>query len=177
MNYRQTLLLTAGFLMVTLSVGAQGPQRHGRQETFRADLRGRNEVPLTLSRARGSLQMEVNGADTSVHFVLQYRGLSTPVSAAHIHVAQSTTNGAIGVFLCGGTTRPACPQEGTVEGDFTANDVLAIGSQHLEAKDLGTFLRAIREGKTYVNVHTTTSPGGEIRGQIESERNDDDDDR
>jgi CHRD domain len=175
MNYRQTVLLTAGFLMVTLSVGAQGPQRGDRQEdNFRADLRGRNEIPLTLSRARGSLHLEVNDADTSVHFVLQYRGLSTPVSAAHIHVAQPTANGAIGVFLCGGTTRPACPQEGTVEGDFTANDVLAIGTQHLEAKDLATFLKAIREGKTYVNVHTTTSPGGEIRGQVESGRHDDD---
>jgi len=27
-------------------------------------------------------------------------------------------------------------------------------------------VRGLREGKTYVNVHTTTFAGGEIRGQI-----------
>jgi hypothetical protein len=37
-------------------------------------------------------------------------------------------------------------------------------------------LRAIRAGVTYVNVHTTGRPGGEIRSQIEG-RSDDDDHR
>jgi hypothetical protein len=45
------------------------------------------------------------------------------------------------------------------EGTFTASDVSAISFADL--------LAAIRAGTTYVNVHTTQFPGGEIRGQLQ----------
>jgi hypothetical protein len=77
--------------------------RAGRK--FSAELRGRNEVPLVLSDARGSLSLEVNEADTSVHFVLEFSGLQTTVLFAHIHVAQPDVNGAVTVFFCGGGGR------------------------------------------------------------------------
>jgi hypothetical protein len=65
--------------------------------------------------------------------------------------------------------RDACPPSGTVEGDFTAADVIGLTSQQLEANNLPKLLAAIRAGKTYANVHTTTSPTGEIRGQIQDD--------
>jgi hypothetical protein len=43
-------------------------------------------------------------------------------------------------------------------------------AQPLQGIPAGAFadvLRAIRAGKAYANVHTSTSPGGEIRGQID----------
>jgi len=33
--------------------------------------------------------------------------------------------------------------------------------------DLNAVLRGIRVGVVYVNVHTTSFPGGEIRGQLQ----------
>jgi hypothetical protein len=131
-------------------------------------LKGRNEVPLTLSAARGSLTLRVNDDDSSVHFVLEYSGIQTTVLFAHIHVGQPDVNGGVTVFFCGGGGRPACPQSGTVEGDFTAADVIGLPTQQLEANNLDKVLKAIRAGKTYANVHSMTSMGGEIRGQIES---------
>jgi hypothetical protein len=120
----------------------------------------------------------VNDTDTSVHFVLHYEGLATAVGAAHIHVGQPNINGGVTVFFCGGGGRPACPlSPATVEGDFVANDVLGIQTQQLEATNLAKLLRAIRAGQTYANVHTATSPGGEIRGQIQAEKRHEDDDR
>ena len=95
--------------------------------------------------------------------------MQTAVAAAHIHLGQPDINGGVTVFFCGGGGRPACPLEGTVEGDFTANDVLALTSQQLDLHNLAKLLSAIRAGKTYANVHTLTSPGGEIRGQIHAE--------
>jgi hypothetical protein len=167
MNYRKTVIGVAGMCLMTVPLLARHPDGHGRPERdFRAALIGRNEVPVTLSAASGTLSLAVNDDDTSVHFALTYGGLLTPVGAAHIHVAQKNVNGAVTVFFCGGGGRPACPPQGTVEGDFTANDVLGIASQQLEANNLQKLLAAIRAGKTYANVHTTTSPGGEIRGQI-----------
>ena len=138
----------------------------GPAREFRADLKGRNEVPLTLSSGRGTLALTVNDDDTSVHFVLEFSGLQTAISASHIHVGQPNVNGGVTVFFCGGA-RPACPQgQGTVEGDFTASDVIGLAPQQLEANNLAKLLAAIRAGKTYANLHTATSPGGEIRGQI-----------
>ena len=155
------LLATVGLLAIPLSAHDRRPERN-----FRADLRGRHEVPVTLSAGRGTLELEVNQAETSVHFILSYSGIATTVSASHIHVAQPNVNGGVTVFFCGGGGRPACPQEGTVTGDFTANDVIALPTQQLEANNLAKVLAAIRAGHTYVNVHSATSPGGEIRGQI-----------
>jgi len=170
MKHRNAMLCMAAVSLLTLPLIASDadiPERN-----FHAQLRGRNEVPLTLSAARGTLDLTVNDTDTSVHFVLEYSGIQTPVLFAHIHVGQATANGGVTVFFCGGGGRPACPPNGTVEGDFTANDVLALVTQQLEVNNLAKLLAAIRAGKTYANVHSTTSPGGEIRGQIEPDKRD-----
>ena len=153
---------------------AEPNERHKEPaREFRAELRGSNEVPLTPSAAQGSLELTVNDTE-SVHFVLEYAGLLTVVAASHIHVGQPNVNGGVTVFLCGGGGRPACPQgAGTVTGDFTANDVLALATQQLELSNLAKLLSAIRAGQTYANLHTATSPGGEIRGQISAEKKED----
>ena len=176
MKYGKTIICLAGISFLTMPLLARHNDGHGRPERdFRAELRGRNEVPLTLSAGRGSLSLTVNDTDTSVHFVLEYSGLQTAVGAAHIHVGQPNVNGGVTVFFCGGGGRPACPQQqGTVEGDFTANDVIGLTAQQLEVNNLAKVLAAIRAGKTYANVHTMTSPGGEIRGQIHDDDKDKD---
>jgi adenosylcobinamide amidohydrolase len=178
MNYRKTVMLLAAIFLWAMPIGARDNDRHeGPERKFRAELKGRNEVPLVLSAARGALSLEVNETDSSVHFVLEYDGLQTTVLFAHIHVAQPDVNGAVTVFFCGGGGRPACPQNGTVEGDFGASNVLPIVTQQLEAANLAKLLEAIRAGKTYANVHSTTSPGGEIRGQIHDDDKDKDKDK
>src|SRR5262245_18273805 len=177
MNHRNVVLFLAAIRLLAMPVLVRGDDR-GPARAFRADLRGRNESPLTLSAGRGSLQLTVNDTDSSVHFVLRYEGLTTPVGAAHIHVGQPNVNGAVTVFFCGGGGRPACPASpATIEGDFVAADVLGITTQQLEAGNLAKLLRAIRAGQTYANVHTQTSPGGEIRGQIGAVREHDEDDQ
>jgi CHRD domain-containing protein len=171
MHLRKSVLFVAGIALLTAPVGADD-KREGNKRHFQAELKGRNENPLTLSEGRGHLDLIVNDTETSVHFTLEYSGLKTTVTAAHIHVGQPTANGGVTVFFCGGGGRPACPQEGTVEGDFVANDVLAITAQQLEAGNLAKLLDAIRAGRTYANVHSMTSPAGEIRGQIRGDERD-----
>jgi hypothetical protein len=175
MTHRQIVLIVAAMPLLAAPLLARGDDRRGPARDFRAELKGRNEVPLTLSGARGSLTLQVNDDDSSVHFVLQYSGLQTPVLFSHIHVGQPDVNGGVTVFFCGGGGRPACPQgEGTVEGDFTASNVIGLPTQQLEANNLEKLLKAIRSGKTYANLHTMTSPGGEIRGQIHADESEKD---
>ena len=177
MNYRKSVLLLAAISLTAMPLGARDDGHKGPEHDFRAELRGRNELPLTLSGARGTLSLSVSDDDKFVHFVLEYAGLLMPTTAAHIHVAQPGANGGVTVFFCG--TVPAgfpprlpCPLNGTVEGDFTAADVIGLTSQQLEANNLAKLLAAIRAGTTYANVHTSTSPAGEIRGQIRDDEKD-----
>jgi hypothetical protein len=181
MNYRKTIMFLTAIPLLTMPIVAMhNDGREQPEHNFRAELRGRNEVPLTLSSARGTLTLTVSDNDKSVHFVLEYSGLQTQVLASHIHVAQPNVNGGVTVFFCGTVppgfpVRAACPQAaGTVTGDFTAADVIGLTSQQLEVNNLPKLLAAIRAGKTYANVHTMTSPGGEIRGPIHDDEGDKD---
>ena len=55
---------------------------------------------------------------------------------------------------------------------ITPAQVVGPAGQGIAAMEFGELVRAMRAGATYVNIHTTTFGGGEIRGQIG-----DDDDR
>ncbi len=46
------------------------------------------------------------------------------------------------------------------------------GTQQILAGELAEVIAAIRAGVAYANVHTTLSPGGEIRGQIRADEKD-----
>ena len=168
MRYAKTVLCLSTILLLVVALQAQDDRTP--RKVFGAILRGANESPITLSGGSGHLLLTVNDDESSVHFVLDFTGLQTTVGASHIHVGQPNINGGVTVFFCGGTTRPACPQEGTVEGDFTANDVIGLTTQQLEPNNLEKLLAAIRAGETYANVHTMNSPAGEIRGQIRAVR-------
>lgn len=155
---------------------------------LRAKLIGVEEVPVVSTGARGEFEARIE--DNEVSFKLSYEGIEGgPVTQAHIHLGQKSVNGAITVFLCSNLpTGPApqpCPATaGTVEGRIVAADVLATApAQQLPAGAFDEFVRSLRNGTAYVNVHTVTSPGGEIRGQIRDDngrhngrdRHDDDD--
>ena len=90
------------------------------------------------------------------------------VLAAHIHFGQRHTVGGVSAFLCGGGGKPACEQAptGSAEGVITMSDIVGPTAQGIEPGQLDELLRAIANGATYVNLHTTRWPGGEIRGQI-----------
>jgi CHRD domain len=60
-----------------------------------------------------------------------------------------------------------CPADGgTVTGMITGGNVLAIPAQGILAGDFDALVEVIETNSAYVNVHTTTFPSGEIRGQI-----------
>lgn len=44
--------------------------------------------------------------------------------------------------------------------------MIGPAGQGIEAGALSELVAALRDGKTYVNVHTTKWPAGEIRSQI-----------
>jgi CHRD domain len=168
-----TSVVLAGLLAI-LSTPAQS-QAPESDLILRAKLVSFNQVPSVLSNARGAFESKIN-EDGAISFALSYVNMSSPVVQAHIHFGASKTNGGVIVFLCGGS-KPACPASGTISGTITAGDVSVLPAtngdsvipQGINPADLGALITAIRSGDTYINVHSTTFPSGEIRGQVEVE--------
>lgn len=166
---RLITLVTAIAMLATLGVAALGsPDKGKKSKSLKADLEGFEEVPAISSTGTGELRITIAKDENSFDFELSYEGLEGATTiASHIHLGQRSVNGGIGVFLCGGGGRPACtPTSGTFTGTVTADDVIGPTGQGIAPEEFAELLRAMREGVTYVNVHTDKHPGGEIRGQI-----------
>lgn len=136
-------------------------------QNFRATLDGYAEVPAVSTPSKGAFRATLSADGSSLSYELEYSGLRAGASAAHVHFGREGTNGGVLFWLCGGAGKPACPGVGgTVSGTVVAGDIQAIAAQGIAAGDLRAALEAMRAGATYVNVHTSMFPGGEIRGQI-----------
>ena len=52
--------------------------------------------------------------------------------------------------------------------------MIGPAGQGITAGQLGELVQAIEAGVTYVNVHSSLYPGGEIRAQLDNDESDDD---
>jgi hypothetical protein len=151
---------------------------HDEDGRVRASLDGYQEVvgPGSISTiGRGRFTAEIH--QQRIDYRLTYT-LENPATQAHIHFAERHVGGGVSAFLCGGGSKPPCPPgvgaEATVTGTITAADVIGPANQGIEPGSFAELVRAIRAGATYVNVHSTRWPAGEIRGQIGGGDDDDD---
>jgi hypothetical protein len=148
--------------------------------SVRTRLKGFEEVPAISTEGGGTFRAMVSSSE--IRYTLTYGDLNGPVQQAHIHFGQRSVNGGIAVFLCsnlgnGPVGTQACPlDEGTVSGTIRPADVIGPAGQGIAPGEFGELLRAMRAGKTYVNVHTDPHPGGEIRGQLPGDHKDHDHD-
>lgn len=116
-----------GFLLLFLFLvilGASGPVLAG--ERIQAKLRGFEEVPAISSTGTGEFRGKMGNDEASIDYELTYANLEgTTTLAAHIHLGQKSVNGGVGVFLCGGRRKTACPPTSrTVTGTVVAADVI-----------------------------------------------------
>lgn len=163
----KVLLALIGGLFATASIA--------KAEQLGALLTGYEEVPPVSTTASGEFLATVSPDGSNIQYTETYSGLQAPVTQSHIHVGQPAVNGSIVIFLCpdrgqSGSDRAgtAVPARGNGVGDDNAGQChrRRDQTQQLEAKDLVAVITAIHVGDGYANVHTTASPGGEIRGQI-----------
>jgi hypothetical protein len=176
------LLLVLGIAAVSLTATAiandDRDHDHDRDQrgSLRARLRASNEVPTVISSARGEFRAKLDLDAQTIEYELSYSGLEGPVTQSHIHIGQPFAAGGISIWFCANnppiTAAPAgtqaCPDSpATITGTITAADVVGPAGQAVPAGAFADVVRAIRSGNAYVNVHSTSAPGGEIRGQIE----------
>jgi len=168
MNHR-IVWTTAGAVAIVVAAGLGIRASADRRDvTLRATLRGLNEVPPTASPGSATLRAALDEHAQTISFTLEFRDLTAPPAAAHIHFGQTKVNGGVMVFFCGGGGKPACPAatSGTVTGTIAAADVVGPAAQGIAVGDFADVVRAITTGTSYANMHSVNFPGGEIRGKV-----------
>ncbi len=145
---------------------------------FDAGLTGYEEVPTLSTSGTGTFNAWINRGKDEIRYTLSYAGpfdanpAGGTVTQAHIHLGARAFSGGIIAFLCtnlgnGPAGTPACPAApATVTGTITPASVVGPAAQGIAPGEFAELVRALRAGAAYANVHTTTFPAGEIRGQI-----------
>jgi hypothetical protein len=168
------LAALAGIMLIggsaTAAQGSGSSKHHRASPSANTRLTGFEEVPALSTAGGGKFTSRIVGND-KITYRLTYGNLTSGVTQAHIHFGQLSVNGGVSVFLCtnlgnGPAGTQACPNAGVVTGTITAGDVVGPAGQGIAAGEFSELLKAIRHGVAYVNVHSTTYPGGEIRGQL-----------
>jgi len=131
------------------------------KEVFVANLSGAEEVPPRPTAASGTAQIIVDGDQIS--YAIEVDDISA-VTAAHIHSGAPGVYGSIRLFLYP-------PERGTTAPQVTTSDKMVlvqatVPSSNVSGVTFQELLAQMRANGAYVNVHTTTFPGGEIRGTI-----------
>ena len=199
MKILQTYLLVAfvifGLFLITgcsqtegtilqANLDKQSVQRSGNDDDnddgleFKADLTGDQEVPPVVTNTTGEIEVEFNDDLTEAEFELEVRD-GVAVTQAHLHCAPAGVNGPVMAFLFG-----FVPGGFDVDGDlaeFTLTDanIAAVGADCVPTigmviNNIADLAQAMQDGNIYANVHSVANPPGEVRGQLESDDNDDD---
>lgn len=130
---------------------------------LRATLTGGEETPNpVVTGAVGTVEIAVDPFNQEIAVQMRVWNLPTGSTASHIHLGSKATSNPVAINFPIGAGRT---------GDFTLNFRVHDGPAFIPRPEIGivTFadaLQAIAAGNAYVNVHTTTFPGGEIRGQL-----------
>ena len=128
------------------------------EQKFSAKLSGKDEVPSNESPSTGFAWVKVVG--DKISYEVNVTDMDK-VNAAHIHLGEPGKNGPVVLTLFkGGPTEQV---NGTVgEANVTASNF----EGPMKGKQVSDLVTAINNGITYVNVHTTDFPDGEIRGEL-----------
>ncbi|MGH3679771.1 MAG: CHRD domain-containing protein [Natronosporangium sp.] len=162
--------------MAAVATGSAATARGGQSE-FREQLTGYEETPLAVSTSgNGQVRLQIHHRRDEISYRVSYDQLEGDVTQAHIHFGAPAQTGGISVFLCtnlgnGPEGTQECPASpATITGTIGPDDVIAGAAQQgLAAGEFDELVDAIRAGATYVNVHSTLFPIGEVRGQLESD--------
>jgi hypothetical protein len=143
MARKLSVLLTLGLVLAFPAIQASA------QVTFLTTLLGSNENPPNASPGTGFGSVVLNAAGNQITVNESWSGLTAAATASHIHMAAPPGTNAPVVFPFTGVTA-------ATSGSIPQQTFAITPTQ--VAQMFG--------GLAYMNVHTSTFPGGEIRGQL-----------
>jgi len=117
--------------------------------SYVANLSGLNENPPNASPATGMAFVVYDDVAATITVSVSWSGLTAPATAGHIHGPADTAHNGGVLFPFSGVPAATAGAIPTQSFAINSTQVSYLNTQML-----------------YVNIHTSTFPGGEIRGQI-----------
>jgi CHRD domain/PEP-CTERM motif len=160
-------VLTTVLYLMLLPAGARADSI-----TFVANLTGALEVPSSGSLGTGFAMVVLDTVDNTMQVNVTFSGLTSGTTASHIHCCLASPF-LTGVNVGVATTTPTFTgfPLGVTFGTYSHLFDLTLASSYNPAFDgatpalqEATLVAGIETGDTYLNIHTTNFPGGEIRG-------------
>lgn len=162
-----TFLLGAGLLPAgpALADGA----------VFEAGLSGAQEVPAVDTRGSGKIKAKFDAGYSRVTVDVKAKDLRGAIVGAHFHCARAGANGPVVFGLV--SPGPLSVDGNRIRGsltnaNFTGADCTGPAGRNIN--NIAALAFAMRDGLIYLNLHTSAVGSGEIRGQLEPARGDDD---
>jgi hypothetical protein len=145
------------------------------QLAFVTTLTGSQEVPPSGSPGIGSALVTLDTVTNMFTVNVSFSGLLSPTIASHIHCC--TLPGANAMVATAVPTFPGFPLSVTT-GTYLQTFDLTLASTYnpafitahggTVAGAQAAFIAGLQSGQTYLNIHTSQFPGGEIRGQLQA---------
>lgn len=163
--------VTAG-LLSALSLALVSPASAALID-YSAILDGASEAPPNASPATGSTVVTYDDMAHTLRVVVSFSGLTGTVTAAHIHCCTVAAGAGTAAVA---TPTPSFPDfpfgvtsgsydqtfDLTMDSSYRAGFITANGGTAASAE--AALASGMAAGKAYLNIHTTTFGGGEIRG-------------
>ena len=159
-------------LAAVLALTAAGSARAGII-TYVAGLSGPNESPPNASPGFGDAIVTIDDLLNTMRVQVEFFGLLGTTTASHIHCCTAVPDaGTVGVATTTPTFTgfPLGVTSGTYDHIFDLTLASSYNSSFVTAHGGTTvgaeafLLAGIAANKSYLNIHTTAFPGGEIRG-------------
>ena len=163
----KTSMYLASVAAVTLAASAA----QGAIVQYSASLNGPSESPPNQSPATGNATFDF---DTDTHLStisVNFSGLVGTTTAANIHADTAVAGTGLAGLAYGLTSWTTGLQSGIYTSTFdmttaTYGSVYTAAHGGTAASAAADLLAAMSNGRAYLNLRTTTYPGGEIRGFI-----------
>jgi hypothetical protein len=152
--------LTALVLMISVLfafTACEKDSEKGKRNTYSKTgiaLTGAQETPANASTATGSMDISFFKGSNVLTYKVTWTGLTGPPTAMHVHgLAPTGFPAGIVQTILSASNPTAFPASGSYTGSMTVDNIT------VKEQDL-------LNGLYYMNIHTSTYPAGEIRGQI-----------
>lgn len=140
------------------------PLQASNAYNFRVTLSGDNEVPPVITDTSGSAILHVDRSLSEIRFKVDIRNGDDVLGAAgaHLHCAPAGANGPVVAFVAG-SAPPGFDGDLQLRATLTDESIINPACGASIAELVGSML----DGHVYLNVHSTSQPGGVARGQVE----------
>jgi hypothetical protein len=158
--------------LLTAVLLAAAANMHAAVITYHADLNGSSEAPSNNSPGTGSATVKYDNVLHTMSVSVDFSGLVGNTTASHIHAATAIPDaGTAGVatVVPNFTGFPLGVKNGTYAHTFDMTLASSYNPAYVTAKgSVGAaetaLADALASGKSYLNIHTQSFGGGEIRG-------------